>query len=99
MPLRLLLVFLSAATLTGCGRRGALEAPQPPEATVISGQPVPSAVAGEAEPPSPGSDLVSDPATPGGAISREQQSAGAQEPAEAVPANPPKGGFFLDPLL
>ena len=100
MPVRLLLALLILATAaSGCGRRGALEAPSPPEATIITGQPVPADVAGQADPAAPGSDALNDLEGPGAGVNREQESPGSQEPAETVPAGAPKSGFFLDPLI
>lgn len=99
MPIRFLLtLLLVAAALSGCGRRGPLEMPSTPDVSA-AGQPIPSEVAGQAEPPAPGSDALVEFEAPGSGAGRQQQSPGAQEPAEAVPGDAPKRRFFLDALL
>jgi predicted small lipoprotein YifL len=101
MPIRaLLLILLAASALTGCGRRGALEAPPAPDVSAIAGQTDPAAAAAEGEPaPVPGSGALEQPYSPGAGTLLDQESPGSQEPAEAAPANTPKRRFFLDPLI
>ena len=101
MPLRLLLILLVAATaLTGCGRRGSLEAPPAPDVSAVAGQPDPGAVAARGEPtPTPGSGALPDQESPGAGALLDQRSPGSQEPAEAAPAEGRREGFILDPLI
>jgi predicted small lipoprotein YifL len=96
MPLRLLLaLLLTAAVLSGCGRRGLLEEP-PARAEPAA---APTAVQAPAEPAiAPGSGALIDPQAPV-AGAPDQRSAGSQNPSPTVSPNASKRRFILDPLI
>lgn len=86
MPIRtLIIVVVAAALVAGCGRRGALEAPDGPDATLTPGIAETSLA--------PGSDL---PAEELDAAEGGVPLADTQVNEEPVPR---KGRFFLDFLL
>jgi predicted small lipoprotein YifL len=100
MSIRTLITsIIIASVVSGCGRVGPLEAPPAREVSAVAAQPVPSAAGSQSEPLPPGSAPLA-----GAQSSRvgnfpDQQSAGAQEPAEAGAVAAPKRPFVLDRLL
>ena len=100
MSIRFLLaILLMTSALSGCGRKGALEMPPAPDPSAVAAQPVPSATASQGDSLAPGSAAITNPQSPRAGNFPDQQSAGAQEPAEAGSGEAPKRRFFLDRLL